>query len=158
MKRPWNIPNLPVYSLASRQADITNMNICVYVSAVSMKPKRYAVAVYHKTKTLENIKASGFFVLQLLASDQYLLVNPLGKKSGTSYAKETYLRKKNLLCDWRNWKVLEKAVAWMEMKVLSVQDAGDHDLFLCDVTAYKVQNEKKVLTLDDLRKRKLVRM
>ena len=47
MTRPWNLLNLPVYSLATYQGEKVNMNICTYVSAVSMKPKQYMVAVYH---------------------------------------------------------------------------------------------------------------
>ena len=40
MKRPWNIIDLPVYSLLSNDVNGNiNMNICTYVSAVSMKPK-----------------------------------------------------------------------------------------------------------------------
>lgn len=41
MKRPWNLANVPVYSLATYAGQKVNMNICTYVSAVNMKPKRY---------------------------------------------------------------------------------------------------------------------
>ena len=52
MKRPWNIIDLPVYSLLSNDMNGNiNMNICTYVSAVSMKPKIYSIAIDFKTKT-----------------------------------------------------------------------------------------------------------
>ena len=40
MKRPWNIIDSPIYSLQSVDEEgKINMNICTYVTAVSMKPK-----------------------------------------------------------------------------------------------------------------------
>ena len=45
MKRPWNIISPPVYSLVTYDEEgKVNMNICTYVSAVSMKPKMYSIA------------------------------------------------------------------------------------------------------------------
>lgn len=158
MKRPWNIPDLPVYSIASVGKGKLNMNICTYVTAVSMKPKRYAVAIYHGTKTLQNVSGSGNFVLQLLQEQQYGLVNALGKKSGKRYDKEQYLRKRDMLTDWKGREVLKDAVAWLLMKVISVQRAGDHDLFLCEVIAWKTCKAEEVLKVSDLSKRGLVRI
>ena len=68
MKRPWNIIDLPVYSLLSNDINGNiNMNICTYVSAVSMKPKIYSIAIDFKTKTYDNLIASDRVVLQLLS-------------------------------------------------------------------------------------------
>jgi hypothetical protein len=158
MKRPWNIPDLPVYSIASVDKGKVNMNICTYVTAVSMKPKRYAVAIYHGTKTLQNVKASRVFILQLLHEDQYRLVNVLGKKSGKQYDKEQYLKKRDMLTDWKGWELLTDAVAWLWMEVISVQRAGDHDLFLCEVKAWKASGDGKVLTISELNKKGIVRI
>lgn len=79
-KKPWNRINLPVYSISSRFENIYNMNICTYTSAVSMKPKQIMVAIYNDTKTLEIVNNSPKFVLQLLAANQYRMVDLLGKK------------------------------------------------------------------------------
>ena len=158
MKRPWNLVNLPVYSIASKGSGGLNMNICTYVSAVSMKPKRYMVAIYHDTQTLENVNRSGHFILQLLQRDQYPLVNVLGKKSGKNYNKENYLRKKKELILWNQMEVLSHAAAWIELKVLKKINAGDHDLFLCDTLSFKVNTEKDILMLDELSRRKIIRI
>ncbi len=40
-KRPWNLIDVPVYSLVTRNGDETNMNLCTYVTAIA-KPKRRA--------------------------------------------------------------------------------------------------------------------
>ena len=54
MKRPWNIINPAVYSLITYdEHDTLNMNICSYVSAVSLKPKLYLIAIDYSTKTIK---------------------------------------------------------------------------------------------------------
>lgn len=90
MKRPLNLSNIPVYSLATYDGEKVNMNICTYVSAVSMKPKRYMVALYHQTQSLQNIINSKRAVLQVLGKHHLPLVKILGKKSGC------HLRQRNL--------------------------------------------------------------
>lgn len=158
MKRPWNIPDLPVYSIASVGNRGLNMNICTYVSGVSMKPKRFMVAIYHDTQTLENVIRGKRFILQLLHKKQYALVNTLGKKSGFTYDKASYLRKKNELTEWQGFEVLKHAAACMELKVISRQNAGDHDMFLCDILRFTVSEENEILTLRELTRRKIIRI
>jgi len=97
MQRPWNIIDVPVYSLATYDNGIVNMNICTYVTGVSMKPKRYAIAIYEKTQTLKNLSANDNAVLQLLHHQQIKLVKVLGKKSGMDFDKQAYLSKKKQL-------------------------------------------------------------
>ncbi len=63
MKKPWNRVDLPVYSVSSRHGVEENMHICTYVSAVSMDPKRFMVALYKGTKTIELAVAEKRFVL-----------------------------------------------------------------------------------------------
>lgn len=156
MKRPWNLANLPVYSLATYGESKVNMNICTYVSAVSMNPKHFMVAVYHHTQSLYNIQQSNTAVLQLLGSEHISLVNTLGKKSGLHYNKESYLAKKKQLEIWEGLQVLTNSAAWIKLKKRWAKEAGDHTMFLFDVVAFKT-NHKNILTLDDLRDKKLIR-
>ena len=75
MKRPWNIIDLPVYSLLSNDVNGNiNMNICTYVSAVSMKPKIYSIAIDFKTKTYDNLISCDRVVLQLLSKKILVLL------------------------------------------------------------------------------------
>lgn len=157
MKRPWNLANIPVYSLATYDGQTVNMNICTYVSAVSMKPKRYMVAVYHQTKSLENIIKSKTAILQLLGKQHVAYVNVLGKKSGLRYDKESYLNKKNDLMLWNDRKVLANCSGLMEVEKIWSKDAGDHTMFLFDVKRFQT-NHENVLMLDDLREKGLVRI
>ena len=157
MKRPWNLPNLPIYSLATYCKGSLNMNICTYVSAVSMQPKRYLVAVYHHTQSMENLQRSNVAILQLLGKQYLPLINVLGKKSGKTYNKELYLTRKNELQQWHGLPVLSACAAWLKLKKRWSKEAGDHTLFLFDVTTY-VTHHSNILMLDDLREKKLVRI
>ncbi len=157
MKRPWNLANIPVYSLATYEGQRVNMNICTYVSAVSMTPKRYMVAVYHQTKSLENILKGKTAILQLLGKQHISLVNVLGKKSGLRYDKESYLVKRKHIELWNDRKVLSQCAGLVELEKVWSKDAGDHVLFLFDVKRFQT-NHENVLMLDDLREKKLVRI
>ncbi len=157
MKRPWNLANIPVYSLATYKGEKVNMNICTYVSAVSMKPKRYMVAVYHETQSLHNILDSKTTILQLLGKQHVSLVNVLGKKSGLRYDKESYLNKKKCLYLWNDKKVLTDCAGLMEIEKIWSKDAGDHTMFLFDVKRFQT-NHEDILMLDDLREKGLVRI
>lgn len=157
-KKPWNRVNLPVYSVSSKMADNSNMHIITYASQISMQPKRFICGIYHGSQTLLNIEASGEFVLQLLAGNQYRLVDLLGKKSGRTIDKISRLRKRKELIEWNNFDVLKNCLAVIQLKVISSFEGGDHKGFLCNVVAYKNLNEGKELTLDILRERKLIRI
>jgi flavin reductase (DIM6/NTAB) family NADH-FMN oxidoreductase RutF len=133
------------------------MNICTYVSSVSMKPKRYMVAIYQHTQSLVNILKSKTAILQLLSDQHISLVNTLGKKSGLHYNKENYLTKKKLLEVWADKKVLTNCSALMEIEKIWSKDAGDHTMFLFDVKRFQA-NHENILMLNDLREKGLVRI
>ena len=157
-KKPWNRVNLPVYSISSKTPGNSNMHIITYASQISMQPKRFICGIYHGTQTLINIEASGEFVLQLLAENQYRLVDLLGKKSGKTIDKISRLQKRNELAEWNGFYILKNCLAVMQLKVLSSFEGGDHRGFLCDVTAFKNLNEGKTLSLDTLREHKMIRI
>ena len=94
MRRPWNIINTPVYSLATYQNGLVNMNICTYVTAVSRHPKSYIVSIENGSQTLVNLVHSQHAVLQLLTTKQINLIKVLGKRSGTKFNKDRYLTEK----------------------------------------------------------------
>ena len=147
-----------MYSISSKAGDTFNMNICTYVTAVSMEPKKMIVAVYENTKTLELVNKNLHFVLQVLAEGQYRLVDLLGKKSGHTIGKISRLEKRKLLTEWNGFKILKDALAVMELKVTNTMPGGDHKIFLCDVVEYKNLHDGNALTLNDLRKHKLIRI
>lgn len=157
MKRPWNIIDLPVYSLVSYDtSDNLNMNICTYVSAVSMKPKIYSIAIDFNTKTYQNLITSDKFVLQLLSKENISLVRTLGKKSGKKINKDSYLKKKKLI-NWKGYDVLSDVCALIELKKNNeIKTQGDHHIFIFDAISYKSITDKNILTTDDLIKKKII--
>jgi len=155
-KKPWNRVDLPVYSISSKGNECDNMNIITYASAVSMKPKRFICAVYKNTKTLENVRSNGQFVLQILSDNQFALVRLLGKQTGNKINKIERLNKRNLLSEWNGFSILKEALAVMEMKIINEIDGGDHVCFLCDVVAYKNINDGNELTLNILSDKKII--
>lgn len=159
MKRPWNRINAPIYSISSIDDNgNANMHIITYVTAINMQPKRFVCGVSLGTKTLDNVTGHPHFVLQLLAEQQYRLVDLLGRKTGHAIDKIARLRKRNELVEWKGFQVLKNCLAAMEMQVTDTMAAGDHIIQLCDVLAYKNMNAGPPLTLDTLRKHKLTRI
>ena len=150
MRKPWNLPELPVYSLATYHEGVVNMNICTYVTAVSLDPKIMMVAVYENTKTLENILSSDTAILQILHKEQAPLARILGKKTGITYNKFQYLNKKNMLTEWKNFPVLKDACAYIELEKLSFLKTGDHYSYFFTVKN-AVSRREEVLTTQDLR-------
>lgn len=156
MQKPWNIPNQPVYSLATYKEGTVNMNICTYVTPISMQPKLYAVGVYYNTRTFENISRSELAVLQLLHPDQDGLVRKIGQTSGLHYNKAAYLHKKQLLTDWQGYQVLDGLSALILLKKVWQKAAGDHELVVFEAIKYKSYH-KDYLSLDQLRAKKIIR-
>ena len=132
------------------------MNICTYVTAVSLHPKLYAIAIYENTQTLENIKKSDRSVLQILRKPHIDLITLLGKKSGMDIDKQAFLEKKNRLENWRGLPVLKDAAAYLLLEKQSSFTTGDHELFTFSVKHYRTQHEKDVLMFQDLIDQKII--
>ena len=158
MKRPWNIINPAIYSLVTYDENSNlNMNICSYVSAVSLKPKIYSIAVDYSTKTYENLKLNSSVVLQLLSKSHLKIIRKLGKTSGYVYNKEKYLKSKNLLDNWRKNIVLKDTCALIELKKNNeINIEGDHAIFTFCVLKYTTLSEDGILTFKDLIDNKII--
>lgn len=155
-KKPWNRTSPPIYSIASRYEDRFNMNICTYVTPISMKPSRLVVGVYKNTFTLELVSLQNEMVLQLLSEDNYRLIKLLGQTSGYNRNKITAI--KSPLINYKGFTCLDSALALIHLNVIKKTDAGDHWLMFCDVSSFINLNEGLPLTMDILRAKKLVRI
>ena len=158
MKRPWNIINPAIYSLVTHnEKNKLNMNICSYVSAVSLKPKLYLIAIDYSTKTYNNLKKNSGVVLQLLSYSHLKIIRKLGKSSGYSVDKEKYLKSKNLLIEWDNKPVLKDTCALIKLrKTKEINVGGDHAIFTFSVSKFKTLSEQHVLTFKDLIDNKII--
>lgn len=157
MRKPWNRISLPVYSVSSNYKSEYNMHICTYVSAISMNPKRYMVALYKGTKTLELVTKSKQFLLQLMTTEQYRLVTLLGQKSGHQINKIERLQSRGLISKFNDFFYLNKAAAILLMDIIEYNDTGDHIIFICSVNTYKNLNDLEILTTSFLREKNIIR-
>ena len=153
-KRPWNRINIPVYSLSTRDEAKGNMNICTYVTAVSLESKTYAISVYKETKTLENIQKNKRAILQFLGKQHVTLVNRLGKQSG--FKRDKLKRLQPQLSYTNGLPYLNDALAILELEIIQLIDVGDHILAIAKVVNYKNNTDGEQLMLQDLRDAKIV--
>lgn len=146
-----------VYSLATRSNERLNMNIVTYVTAVSMKPKRYSIALYHGSQSLKNMMETATAILQFLSVQHLPLINSLGKRSGTDYDKEAYLKRKDWLEQWKGYTILKETTAIIALKKIEQISAGDHELFIYDVERYQTFSDRgNLLRLDHLREKQII--
>mgnify|MGYP001418179379 CR=1 FL=1 len=158
MRRPWNITNLPVYSLVTFDSMMNlNMNICTYVSIVNMSPKIYSISIDYKSKTYDNlINNKNRVILQLLSNKNLNLVRSLGKKSGNNFDKYSYLKNNYLLNQDFSCFVLNEVSAFLELKnQKKIYDFKDHALFSFEIKKIKSFN-CDILSFDTLIEKKLV--
>ena len=158
MRRPWNLIDVPVYSLITEdQCGNINMNICTYVSVSSLKPKTYCIALDKTTKTYSNLSYNSLVILQLLNKKNKKLVKILGKKSAYKYDKISYLKKNNFLNHISKFEVLKHINSFVVLKKNKIITTDtDHDLFLFNIEKYKVFSEENILTFQDLVNNKII--
>lgn len=157
MQRPWNIIDLPVYSLATMCNERLNMNICTYVQVVSMEPKQYMIALHPDSQSAANLQQAGQGVLQLLNSDQISLVQPFGFTSGTTVHKIDMITDHIVADSDFYTPYLQNTVAVLNLTVVNcTKGTGDHWLFICAVDNSKILHNKTVLTTTLLKENNLL--
>jgi len=137
MQRPWNKTHLPIYSLVTLDSQwVMNMNICTYVVPVSMKPKKYMIAIDPTTHTYQNFLRSDHAVLQILADDCKKYVRTLWKQSGKNINKWDKLKWK--LWNYKWFPVLSDASVYMHVKKVNHMHVpwADHELFIVDIESW----------------------
>jgi flavin reductase (DIM6/NTAB) family NADH-FMN oxidoreductase RutF len=161
MRKLWNRPTLPVWSLVTEnQAGLANMNICTYVTSVSMNPKLMLVATYENTATLDNLVAnpSKPVLLQLLSEELAPVVRVCGRQSGRSVDKVAALRKKYSLCSYQGLPYFAAAAGVLALEDCTVIPCGgDHRLLVGRVTWSKNLHDAPILTTEYLRSKGFIR-
>jgi flavin reductase (DIM6/NTAB) family NADH-FMN oxidoreductase RutF len=159
MRRLWNRPDLAVWSLSTQDADGTpNLNICSYVMATSLDPKLMTVAVYHGTKTRENIKVGSTVLLQLLTAELAPVVRVCGQTSGHDVDKVERLSKRYELAEHKGLYYFMKSAGFMLLEVNDVhENGGDHSLVTGKVVTSKNLSTASILTTTYLKDHKFTR-
>jgi flavin reductase (DIM6/NTAB) family NADH-FMN oxidoreductase RutF len=141
--KPWNRVDGPIYSLATTANGKGNLNICSYVTPISMKPKRFIIGVYKDTKTLANLEINPIGLLNYMAKDQanHIKLTQLGDQ--IEHVGEGLF-------------MLKGSIATLRLKFMERLDCGDHWAWLAHVESYENLREAPPLTLDELKKLKLI--
>ena len=153
MRKIWNRPNQQVWSLSTiNEQSVGNMNICTYVTSVSMEPKLLMVAVYHGTQTLKNLTQTKRALLQLLSEELAPVTRICGHTSGSKINKIKRLEKRYAIENFNQLPFFSQCAGYLELELTKLIDVGgDHDLALCKVTHAKNISDKPLLTTDYLR-------
>lgn len=159
MRKLWNRPDDAVWSLSTMsEKGVANMNICTYVTAVSLEPKLMMVAVYKNTKTLENVSIGKTVLLQLLPQDLAPVVRVCGQMSGKKIDKISRLKKRYDLLEENALYYFSEAAGFMVLEVEQlIETCGDHDLMVGKVVKAKNLHDKDILTTTYLKTEKYIR-
>lgn len=159
MRKLWNRPASAVWSLSTESnTGVGNMNICTYVTPISMTPKLFAVAVYENTKTLENVTKGGKVLLQLLTEELAPVVRICGKKTGKSIDKISLLQRRFKLEQDGGLYYFSGAAGYTVMEVEQLlKTNGDHQLLIGRVCTVKNLNDNSLLTTDYLKEHNYIR-
>ncbi len=158
MRKLWNRPNMPVWSLSTADGETPNLNICTYVTSVSMDPKLMLIAVYTGTKTLSNLKNNKHCLLQLLPEELAPVVRVCGQTSGHTTHKVKRLAKRYEFLQVDDLVYFAQAVGYMELQIESLREVGgDHVLAVARVVSAKNLSDAPILTTDYLKEHKYTR-
>jgi flavin reductase (DIM6/NTAB) family NADH-FMN oxidoreductase RutF len=159
MRKIWNRPNQVVWSLATADKEcVGNMNICTYVSSVSMEPKLMMVAVYHGTKTHSNVTATKKEVLQLLTEELAPVTRVCGHLSGNNISKISRLKKRYDISSIGEVPYFTASAGYVELRLEKlIAIGGDHDIGIFSVVGHKNLHDAPLLTTEYLRSSGLLR-
>ena len=121
-----------VYLLTTRRNDEINGMPVSWVSQVSHHPPLVMVSVSGERYTHDMLKESGAFALNLMERGQKMLVDHFMARGSNKQAKFEGLdyREGTTGCP-----ILEDALTYLECRVTSSQETGDHTLFVGEVVA-----------------------
>ena len=129
-----------VYIVTVQAQGRKNGMTAAWVSQVSFKPPLVMVSIAPARYTYKLIKNSGYFAINTLSEDQFMLAKHFGFQTG---------RKVDKLAEIEHFEaghgspVIKDALAYIECKVIDTHEAGDHTLFIGEVIEGKVLKEEK---------------
>ena len=125
MRKLWNRPPIAVWSLSTKNSSgQSNMNICTYVTATSLKPKLLTIAVYHGTQTHKNISVGSTVLLQLLTEELASIVRICGQQSGRTIDKLARLRKRYEIQQHNGLQYLAVCAGFSELRIVAMHEVG----------------------------------
>lgn len=109
-------------------------------TSVSLEPPIVSFCLSRKAGSFNAFQNSDNFAISILAADQENISNHFASKAVNKFAEI------NHYCGYRsNCPIIEGAVSYIECKKLNMIEAGDHTIFLGEVLAVKICNDKQPL-------------
>ena len=147
-KVTWKIPN-PLCLLGSRSGDEWNGMTVSWVTQVSMEPVLIAVSVDQKAVTHRLVAESGVFTVNLWDKSD---TRPFVKFSKPATKEGMTLNDRPIREGKTGAPIFEEAVAYLECEVRHAHDVGTHTLFLGEVVAAEIRDDKaEIASMADTR-------
>ena len=125
-----------------------------WVTRVAASPPAMLVAIHVGSFTGEIIKRSGWFVINILDKTQSMLALRFGRGSSRNRDKFNGL---NLLTSLHGQPALKDALGYLECKIISIPEAGDHQLSIGEITEERKLREGSPLMYDPETLRRLIK-
>ena len=144
LKALWNL-TYGVYAIGSRKGDRLNGQIANTVFQVTSEPPVVAVSINKNNLTHDFIRESKVFTASALCQDTPLsFIGRFGFKSGRDINKLEGVDYK--LSETKAPVILENANSYLEVRVDKEVDVGTHTIFIGEVVAADVLNDKTCMT------------
>ncbi len=137
-----DIVTSPVTVVTVKNKDKINGMTVAWIMQAAYNPAYIVVSIAPERYTHSLIKESKMFGVNILADDQKKLGKQFGFASGKKVDK---FRNIKFHDSNTGLPVLEDIYAYLECKLISIANAGDHDLFVGEVTEKTIDNKKKPL-------------
>ena len=158
VKRAMDEMPYGLYIVGSKMDDDVNGMMADWVMQVSFEPRLVAVSFENDARSLENVRASRVFTVNLLSQDRDSMelasrfAQPYygGKVKGRKGAAAERVHHKLEGVDYRTTEsgcpVLEAAMAWFECEAEQFLPVGDHTLVIGRVVEGRVLRDAEPLT------------
>jgi len=124
-----------VYVVTTRLGEKINGMTAAWVAQVSLNPLLVMVSIAPTRYSHTLIQESGVFALNVLTEEQVELAKRFGYKSGRKVDKFAGL---DCLAAGSGAPVLPQAYAYLDLRLVHTYTAGDHTLFVGEVTEAKI--------------------
>lgn len=147
----WTMPT-GLYVLGSRAGERRNAMTLSWATQVSSAPKLVAVAVEKEAFTHELVTEGGMFCLSIVDREDRAIVRKFTKPVEVDLEART-LNGFAFHDGPTGAPVLDQAVAWLDCRVHSTVDLGEHTLFIGEVidAGFQKPEETPVLRMEDTR-------
>jgi len=116
--------------------------IGTWVTQVSFSPPLVMAAINSRHYTYELVKASGSFAVNVLKSDQAILVDSFGKRSGKTVDKFENIEYKLGIT---SSPILVDCVAYFDCQIVWEKEAGDHHIVIGSIVDADIKSGGEAL-------------